>query len=549
MAYSVYAFSAGIPMPDKAQTYDVIIIGSGISGLTSASLFASLYKKKVLVLEQHGKIGGFTHTFKRLAKYEWDIGLHYVGEMQQGEMTRAVFDLITRGQVSWKKMPDPYDIFVYPDSTFPLREGEENFKQDLIRLFPKEEKSIRRYFSDLHGALGWSGRYQLSLLLPRWLKFMAALLLLPGKRRATALSGDYLDRHFKDERLKAILVSQWGNYGLPPGQSAFVLHAMIVMHYINGAFYPVGGAKKIADSIIPVVEESGGALLVRHRVTEIIIDGNRAVGVKCLESQATGVKEKEFYAKTVISAAGAFTTYTNLLPPDLAAPVLHKLEKFSPGLSNVSVFIGLKKDPALLGWKGENYWIFAGYNHDSLFARRNKLLDGIVSAVYVSFPSKKNPLAQSHTMAILAFVDYQPFAPWAGQQVKKRDEDYRQLKEKIAGAIIQFVENHFPGFSELIDYVELGTPLTNQHYTAHPAGNIYGIPGRPERYLPDVISYRTPLKNLYLTGADTAGHGIVGAMMSGLLITALITGLPWQLFRIFSAAKKYHNHLKPSDAR
>ena len=127
-------------MDRQNNNYDVIIIGSGMSALSCASILSQMYKKRVLVLEQHGKIGGFTHTFKRKSKYEWDVGLHYVGGMRKGEITRAVFDYITQGRLKWQKMPDPYDVFVYPGLTFAAREGEENLQNDLIKEFPVEEK-------------------------------------------------------------------------------------------------------------------------------------------------------------------------------------------------------------------------------------------------------------------------------------------------------------------------------------------------------------------------------------------------------------------------
>jgi phytoene dehydrogenase-like protein len=96
----------------------------------------------------------------------------------------------------------------------------------------------------------------------------------------------------------------------------------------------------------------------------------------------------------------------------------------------------------------------------------------------------------------------------------------------------------------LIDFYELGTPLTNAHYTAHMFGNVYGIPGVPERYRSNVISYRTPVKNLYLTGADTAGHGITGTLMSGLLTSAVMMGIPSHLIKIFKTVQKYSKELE-----
>src|ERR1022692_110369 len=68
--------------------YDAIVIGSGMGGLAFASIMAKLRKWRVLVLERHFKIGGFTHTFTRPGGWSWDVGLHYVGEMGEGMMER-----------------------------------------------------------------------------------------------------------------------------------------------------------------------------------------------------------------------------------------------------------------------------------------------------------------------------------------------------------------------------------------------------------------------------------------------------------------------------
>lgn len=94
----------------SGNSYDAIVIGSGMGGLTTASLLAQFGKKRVLVLERHFKLGGFTHSFRR-KKYEWDVGVHYVGEMQDGAMTRRLMDLVTRGGVKWNKIGSPYERF------------------------------------------------------------------------------------------------------------------------------------------------------------------------------------------------------------------------------------------------------------------------------------------------------------------------------------------------------------------------------------------------------------------------------------------------------
>ncbi|MGR9108605.1 MAG: phytoene desaturase family protein, partial [Gammaproteobacteria bacterium] len=228
-------------MSDTSR-FDVIVIGSGIGGLTCASLFARLYRKKVLVLERHFRPGGFTHSFRRKARYEWDVGVHYVGEMNPGSHYRQLFDQITGNGVDWRPMPEVYDRFVYPDFTFEARAGMRRFRADLIERFPREQRAIEQYFKDLIAAARWYGRLMFARLLPDKLRPLSRLLTCVGRRLAMMRTGEYLQRHFRDEKLKAVLLSQWGNAGLPPGRSAFAVHAVIACHYFDGGYYPVGGA-------------------------------------------------------------------------------------------------------------------------------------------------------------------------------------------------------------------------------------------------------------------------------------------------------------------
>src|ERR1700732_1974793 len=85
--------------------YDAIVIGSGMGGLAFASIMAKLRKWRVVVLESHFKIGGFTHTFTRPGGWSWDVGLHYVGEMGDGMLGRRLFDFITECKVKWNPLP------------------------------------------------------------------------------------------------------------------------------------------------------------------------------------------------------------------------------------------------------------------------------------------------------------------------------------------------------------------------------------------------------------------------------------------------------------
>ncbi|MFM7449342.1 MAG: phytoene desaturase family protein [Leptolyngbyaceae cyanobacterium] len=515
----------------QQQRFDAIVVGSGIGGLTVAALLAKLHGKRVLVLEQHFTAGGFTHTFERKGKFHWDVGLHYVGDMGEGCTGKAVMDYLTDGKLQWHKMPDPFEKFVYPDFTFEVYSDPVRFQADLIQRFPHEQTAIRRYFKDVPKAAFWFGMHSMLELFPRWLHPLLRRVAQSFGAIARQSTQRYLDRHFKDDHLKALLASQWGDYGLPPSQSCFGIHSVIVSHYFKGGWYPVGGAKAIAQSIIPVIERSGGAVLTQRRVTEILLESGVAVGVKVQHAAKSQAEPETYNAPIIVSDAGAFNTYLKLIPASYPLIERQKIQAFPKSTSMLTVYLGLKESPQRLGFQGENHWIYTVYDHDAI--AQDLPSNHSPKFCYLSFPSLKDPLAQGHTAEIIAHVDYDFFSQWRDQPWRRRGSDYTALKAQLTQSLIQLVENHYPGFQDLIEYAELSTPLTVEHFGASDRGAIYGIPCVPERLNQSWIGSRTPIKNLYLTGADTFSLGIMGAMMGGVKTAGILNGA-FGFFRIMA---------------
>lgn len=507
------------------QKFDAIVIGSGIGGLTTAAILSKLYRKKVLVLEQHFTPGGFTHGFDRQGKFHWDVGVHYIGEMEAGGTGRAVFDYITNGQLQWQKMEDPFEKFVYPDFTFDVHSDPKRFKADLIAKFPHERKAIKRYFQDIQTAAFWFIGDSMLELFPKFLHPLLRRIYRHFGAIGRQTTQRYLDKNFRDTRLKALLVSQWGDYGLPPCQSSFGTHSSIVTHFLNGGWHPVGGGKAIAQTIIPTIEQSGGIVITQRRVTEILIESGVAVGVK-VQNLADSTAELEVYhAPVVISNAGAYNTYLKLIPPDFPLPFRQSIETFPKGNNVLTLYLGLKEHPQKLGFHSANYWIHHSYDH-------NAVLDAPpISAIdpppfcYLSFPSLKNPAAKGHTAEMIVPGHYDVFAQWQDKKWRRRGADYAELKSQITDSIVGSVESCYPGFRGLIEYAELATPLTFEHFAASDRGAIYGIPCTPARFDLPWTNARTPIKNLYLTGVDTFPNGIMGAMMGGVKTAGLVDGL------------------------
>jgi phytoene dehydrogenase-like protein len=143
---------------------------------------------------------------------------------------------------------------------------------------------------------------------------------------------------------------------------------------------------------------------------------------------------------------------------------------------------------------------------------------------YLSFPSLKNTRAQTHTAEIIAPFSYSSLEPYRREPWRRRSLDYEAAKSQITRALLDIVERHHPGFGELVEYSELATPLTFEHFTAAPSGSIYGYPATPEKYGKAWLGPRTAIPNLYLTGSDAALLGIMGALMGAVVTASCVLG-------------------------
>jgi all-trans-retinol 13,14-reductase len=509
---------------------DVLVIGSGMGGLATAALLARLHGRKVLVLERHYRAGGFTHTFTRRGGFEWDVGVHYVGEMGAPGMMRHAMQVATGGELRWSRMPETYDRLVFPDFEFGIRAGRENFRSDLHAAFPAEGRAIDRFFTDVDRAASWVNVLSMRSAAPAPVAALAGAMM--ARRGALALrtTRSWLDEHVRDERLRAVLGARWGDYGLPPGRSAFLAHSVITAHYHEGAYYPSGTSARIAQGAIRVIESAGGAVRVRAEVERILVEGGRAVGVRLAGGET-------LRAPVVVSDAGARATFLRLVGDDVPLPFRDELRATPRSMAHVSLYLGLSRSASSLGVKGENFWLHDELDQDRMWERGGEILGGHSPQTYVSFPSMKDPEARAHTAEIIAGVDARHFEPWAGTRWMKRGEDYEATKERIADALLAQAERRLPGLSRLVVHRELSTPLSTAHFTGHAGGEIYGLPATPDRFRKRWLQPRTPVSGLYLAGADALMLGIGGTVMSGVMAAAAIAG-PSTFGRLIAAGKR-----------
>jgi len=516
--------------------FDAIVIGSGIGGLASATILSRMNRMRVLVLERHFEIGGLTHTFKR-GRYKWDVGLHYIGRMRPGMVQRVVMDYITGGLITWREMAWPFERFIYPGLQFGVPGNRGRYIRELISRFPESASQIHTYFRDVRRAKNWIIRRYLSQFLPRPITMLFRLMNRPVYSLATMTLADYLRTHITDSRLAALLATQWGDYGTTPDEACMGIHALVVTHFIDGGFYPEGGSQRIAAAAEEMIERTGGMVLINREVTGIIVENNSAAGVRVLDHRFFPPREQEYRAPLIISAAGASSTYLKFLPPETTGQTADDIRALPHGNSSVALYLGLNHDPAALSIHGENVWINEKFGHDTMAECTRKVLEGNPASCYVSFPSMRDGSAGRHTAVIIAIVDYDVFEKWKEQPWRFKDDEYRVMKERISEGLLRLAERHLPGLSVMVEYRELSTPITIEHFTDKVRGAMYGF--RPVRrfYEKEWYGIPTPVKNLYLSGADVCSVGITGAMMGGMAAASMVNG-PLGLFRIVASGRR-----------
>uniref|UniRef100_H9GHG8 All-trans-retinol 13,14-reductase n=1 Tax=Anolis carolinensis TaxID=28377 RepID=H9GHG8_ANOCA len=307
---------------DKVPDHlDAIVIGSGYGGLAVAVMLSKA-GKRVLVLEQHGKAGGCCHTFNEKG-YEFDVGIHYVGQMEEGSILRMMIDQLTDGQLQWAKMDSPFDTLILGDpdvgKRYYLHSGETDYIQGLKKQFPGEEAAIDRFVTLVKKVSKGCPLLAILKMLPIPLVMFlhrSGLLALvcPFFRMLSKNVLNVVAEITSNADLKAVFTYIFPTYGVIPSKASFSLHAILVEHFFGGGWYPQGGSSEIVFQSIHIIQRAGGIVLTKAPVQSILVDPQ---GKACGVSVKKGQDVVNIYAPVVISDAGIFNTYEKLLPNEL----------------------------------------------------------------------------------------------------------------------------------------------------------------------------------------------------------------------------------------
>jgi prolycopene isomerase len=476
----------------RADSYDAIVIGAGIGGL-SAAAFLAYAGKRVLVVERHTTPGGYAHAFTR-GPYTFDPAVHVTGDSAEDGLPPALYRLLGVGDMVDFQLTESWYKASFPDVTLDVPFLIDPYIEAHQRLFPQEAAAIEKYFRlcvQLHHeahvlppALGLDKLDEAARRYPVLFKYLRATI------------EDAVSEHLSDPRMRALGSALWPYIGSPPSEGSLITYATHLSVLVDGVYYPRGSAQTMVDALCTAVVRHGGEIVVERSAEQIILEDGRAVGVAISGGERVS-------APVVVSAVAAPMTFEQLVGLEhLPSGFVRRHRRLRPGLSAVIFYAATSLDLAAMGAQHEN---FLSLHTDPEEARKD-ILAGKPGGMWAAVPTLGDPSlapAGEHAITITSIARHDA-------------ETWRDDLEGYKGAVLEAWEQVFPGLRQNLTFLEVATPRALERFTGNTNGACYGWDNIPSQTGGRRSPHVTPIGGLYLSGHWTQpGSGTMRTLVSG----------------------------------
>lgn len=487
--------------PDE-YAYDVVVVGSGVGGLSAGALLATA-GRSVLVVEQGDGPGGYAHAFER-GPYTFDPAISVFPQGHDDALPVALLEhLGVADRCRFIPLESNYRA-VYDDFEIETPFGLDQFAERHCEAFPAEADRLREFFAlcrklhkdahELPPQLGLAGLDEAAKQFPVLFKYIKA---------PTQVA---LDDYLEDPLAKSVASVAWPYLGTPPSRLDFVTFSTVLSVYLEGCFYPEGGFQSLADALVEAMERAGGELVVGRRVTSITVDDGRASGIELEDGTKVA-------AGRVISNADATATFEELVGADhLPGGFMKRLRRMKPSVSAVIVFIATSLD---LRAQGAVHEVFRPrhVDHDDTYA---DILAGKPGGMFGTVPTLSDPRLAPDGEHILTVHSLAPF---------EIDGGWDERAEAYGDAVVDAYEKVFPGLRAAITFREVATPRALHRHSLNRQGAAYGWENIPTQTGGKRSPHIAPLEGLFLSGHWTQpGTGSLRALVSGMHTAQMVLG-------------------------
>ncbi|MBW4614137.1 MAG: NAD(P)/FAD-dependent oxidoreductase [Desmonostoc vinosum HA7617-LM4] len=483
------------------QDSDVIVIGSGIGGLCTASLLAR-YGKRVIVCESHTIAGGAAHSFRRRG-FEFDSGPSFycgLGDVQSLNPIKQVLDILSESiqVISY----DPLGHYHFPEGSLTVYRDVELYYQQIAKITPQGASEFQQFTERLLGlyeamkgipTLALRADWQVVLVLLR--RYPLSLVkMLPYLSLVQVAAGDVMDATVQDPwvrrliDLECFLLSGLKAHGTIAPEIAFMLGERSRAKID----YPVGGSGAIVQALVRGLKRWGGQLRLGCHIEQILVESGKVVGVKSRQGEV-------FKAPLVISNASIWDTYNQLLHPDDLPASYRKVALETPAVDSfMHLHLGIRAT-GLENLTGHHVVI-----HDS-----SQDITVAGNTCMISIPSVWDATLAPEGHHVLHAYTLEPYAGW------ERGDGYEGKKRQKAESLYRALERIIPNIRERVVLELIGTPLTHAHYLRRYQGTYGPAIAAGKGMFP---STHTPIQGLYRVGDSTMpGIGVPAVAASGIL--------------------------------
>lgn len=491
------------------KEYDILVIGSGLGGLVSALVLAK-EGLKVCVLEKNNQYGGNLQTFSR-DKLIFDTGVHYLGGLSKGQNLNRFFSYLEiMDELELQKMDeDGYDriSFGEEDFEYPHAQGYQNFVEQLSGYFPEERENLENYCEEIQYVCSQFPRYH---VVGRE-SYNEEILHLNTKR--------FIESVTPNRKLQAVLLGSNFLYAGDSENIPFYVHALTVNSYIQSAYKCVKGGSQISKLLIRKLRQYGAEIHKHAEVSEFIFNENNVLAsVKTRDG-------KVYNARQFISNIEIRSTIKLIGEERLKKSFLNRVLSWKPVSSCFSVYLVLKPHSI----PNFNYNIYHYSSEDLVWNAFHYQKDAWPETYMLSSTPSKTHAEFAESLTAISYMDFDEVKEWSHTfntvaDEHERGEAYEKFKLDRTEKMLNALEKKIPGLRHSIKKIYTSSPLSYRDYIGSFEGNMYGYMKSSDNPLKTMVSPRTKIDNLFLTGQSVNMHGILGVTIGAFNTCSEILG-------------------------
>lgn len=479
--------------------YDAVIIGSGLGGLECAHILSKA-GMSVLLLERGTQAGGCLQSYRRHG-LAFDTGFHYVGGLDEGQSLHSAFRHLGLLRLPWQRLDNHFDRVTIGNQTFSFAQGYDAFVETLTAAFPAERDALNKY-ADM---LKQCGEQQFDALNPQTGE--SSLL----SRLFETSAYQYLTETFHDPLLINVLCGTSLKMELRKESLPLFTFAHGNGSFIESSWRLKGDGSLIVNSLADGIRMHGGEIICNAEVQELVEKDGKLVHAVCSNGE---IYEGTIFISNIHPAVTCnLVKQSSRMKKVYRSRITHLENTF--GMFTVS----LRIKPQTLRYFNWNQYI---YKEPDVWAFHLK--NNPVSGVLVSCRIPEDGSKYVQQVDLLTPMNWSECEQWSHTEVGRRGEDYKAMKKRVADECITLAERFIPGLRDRITGCYTSTPLTYRNYTLTPEGSAYGLRKDFRNPMITLLSPRTPIPNLLLTGQNLMLHGLHGVTMTALFTCAEVLG-------------------------